>query len=371
MIELIATVVDHRHVKPDSAWAVATVEVTEARMLADDGTPAPTTEQVPAAARAGQHLAAVGDRLGLAALGEPLRLRGELEGSKFGQQLRVREQEALTVSTVAQASKWLERLKGVGRELAARLTAHFGEGLTQVLATPPAGPFEPDPHEQVKGVGPTVASWIRESYAELGKSGSLEDVQYLDGLGLTPYEVTAVIGLARAKGMKPKELLTTAPYSLTEARGFGFPRADTVARKAGTPRRAPARVEAALVHMSAECAKDGSTMVKLGELLERTAELAEVESPLVLDAFRRALAAKRVVTSQETKPDGTKGPRWVHSRDLYEAEEGIYRFLVDLEGDVAGDVSQLPLAIPTPEQVAVVGEKAGAAIARQEEGSWS
>lgn len=308
MAEVVATLLDHTRTKPDSSWAVATVEVCE--VVGD-----PCAGLSP-----GARITAVGARLGLAAPGEGLRLRGAWEASAYGHQLRVEEQEAMGVKSAAQAHRWLERLDGVGPRIAQRLAARFGDGIVEVLSTPPAE-GEPDPLLEVDGIGEAAARTIRESWAEIGASGSLEDLRYLDGLGLTRFEVNVVLDLARKRQVEPRALLAEEPYALMTARGFGFKRADVVALKAGVSRHAPARIDAGTLHVALE-ACDGDTMLPSGRLVRVASDALGVEPALVVEAVGRLVAAGRLVLTQEQD-----GPRWVHPAELVQAERSIYRLL--------------------------------------------
>jgi hypothetical protein len=254
----------------------------------------------------------------------------------------------------------------VGPKLAARLAAHFGERVVQVLAQEP-GPGEADPLLEVEGIGPTAARTIRESWGELGASGSIEDLRYLDGLGLTRFESNSVLDFARKRKLTPKELLEREPYSLTQAKGFGFVRTDTVARKAGCHPHAPARIDAATVHQTAELC-DGDTMVLLGQLVAMTAKMCGVESSHVLDAVGRLTGRGDLVMTR----DEAKGTRWVHPPELVAAERSVYRVLRAAEADEVDGAPAAPLVVPDAGQVEVVQRVADGAIRRQErEAGWA
>lgn len=354
MIELCVTVIEHRRTKPDSSWAVANVEAVEA---AGEG---------PDAVRAGARFAAVGPRLALAAPGEGLRLRGEFVQSPYGRQFEVAEQSALGVQTTAQAHRWLERLDGVGPKLAARLAGHFGERVVEVLALV-LEPGQADPLLEVEGIGASAARTIRESWGELGASGSLEDLRYLDGLGLTRFEANTVLDFARKRKTTPKALLEAEPFALVDARGFGFMRTDTVAKKAGCHPHAPARIEAAAVYQTEQLC-DGDTMVLLGQLVAMTGKLLGVDSQHVIEAVGRLTAAGRLVMTR----DEAKGTRWVHPPDLVVAERSVYRVLRAAEADELDGAPAAPLVQLDPAKADAFATVAASAAARAErEARWA
>lgn len=353
MIELCVTLIDHRRTKPDSSWAVANVEAAEAAGEGQD------------AIRAGQRLVAVGPRLGLAAPGEGLRLKGELEASPYGRQFKIEEQTALGVRNAQQAHRWLERLDGVGPKLAARLAAHFGERVVEVLAAE-LQPGDADPLLEVDGIGPTAARTIRESWGELGASGSLEDLRYLDGLGLTRFESNSVLDFARKRKLAPRALLEQEPYSLTAAKGFGFVRTDTVARKAGCHPHAPARIEAGAVYQTEQLC-DGDTMVLLGQLVAMASKLLGVESQHVVEAVGRLTASGRLVMTR----DEAKATRWVHPPDLVAAERSVFRVLRAAEVDELDGAPAAPLVQLDPAKADAFAAVVGSAALRAErEARW-
>lgn len=305
MTTVVGILLEHRAVK--DSWGVGRLELTEA---------APDIRRRPGAV-----LTVRGGRLGLAEAGEALRLTGRLTvDPRFGEQFEAEQQESLGVTSTAGAHRWLERLDGVGPVLARRLYDHFGERVLEVLQQAPPD-AHPDPLCDVEGVGQTIAKTIRESWGRLGASGSVEDLRYLDGLGLTRFETNNVLQFAKKLGRTPCDLLGKDPYSLTEVKGFGWLRTDVVARKAGTAANAPARLDTAAIYQTLELC-DGDTLVPLGRLVAETAKLTGCNEALCLDAITRMTRADRLVITQDER-----GTRWVHPPDLVMAERSIWRVL--------------------------------------------
>ncbi|HYG66347.1 MAG TPA: helix-hairpin-helix domain-containing protein, partial [Anaeromyxobacteraceae bacterium] len=287
-------------------WAVGRLELTE---------PAPAIER-----RAGAVLTVRGGRLGLAEVGEGLRLTGRLELTRFGEQFEIEGQESLGVQSNAQAHRWLERLDGVGPVIARRIYERYGEGVLELLKVPPPD-GHPDPLCEVEGLGPTAAQTIRESWGRLGASGNPEDLRYLDGLGLTRYEVNSVIAYAKTRAITPRDLLATDPYSITDVKGFGWKKTDIIARKAGAAANAPTRLDTAAIYATGELC-DGDTLVQLGRLVAETAKLTGCDEGLCLDGIARMARADRLVITQDDR-----GTRWVHPPELVMAERAIWRVL--------------------------------------------
>lgn len=306
--KLTATVQEHRTTR--ESWGVARVLVVEV-----------LEGQAPAGVSAGCEVAAVGDRMGLAAPGERLELAGNWERTKWGLQLRVVEQVSLGLHGAKDAARWLERLDGVGPVLARELRKRFGEDLPAILS----GELEGDLTE-VRGISDEKARHIRDSFAELAIAGDLESLQYLDGIKASRWEATQILTWCAKRRQKPREVLEGEPFELMAIRGLGFKRVDRLARNAGCHPEAPARLEAATLHVLDELVQQGSTMAALfagrgGGLAGATLELLGLEDKQhVAGACRRLAAAGRVVLVQDER-DRTQ----VHPADLLQAERAIYR----------------------------------------------
>lgn len=304
---IVATLQDHRHVR--GTWAVATLELAE---LEPQGAAPPGV--VP-----GAEVDAVGDRLGLAAAGERLELAGRWDQTRYGTQFRVEEQRSLGLRHPRDARRWLERLDGVGPKLANALWEQFGERLPAILS----GDEDQD-LTQVPGVGEEVARHIRESFLELKIGGDLESIQYLDSIGATRWEASQILAWCAKRRRKPQEVLEGRPYDLMEVKGLGFKRVDRLARAAGCPALAPARVEAAALHCLGEIVQQGSTMVRLASGRAHLAKLvgellATDDQELVQAGIERLAARGRVVLTW-------RGPVcWVQPAELLRAERAIYR----------------------------------------------
>lgn len=303
--------------KDDSLWGVARVEVVES----SDGL------------RPGEEITAKGDLIRAAAVGELLRLEGEVVSDpKWGRQLQVDRQESLGIQRDTDAHRWLERLDGVGPVMARRIYDAFKGRVLEVLrAAPDVGP---DPLLEVDGIGPSLARTIRESWGQIGSQGDPETLATLDALGLTRWEVNGVIAAAKKAGEAPVDFIRTNPYRLIGEKGFAFLRADNVALKAGVHREAPARLDAAVVHVVGEVCEQ-NTVAPVGRLVSAVGEAVGVREQLVVDAIYRVARAGDggLVLSKDGEVD------LVHPRSLLLDESTIYGYAT---GAAAEEVEGLP-----------------------------
>jgi hypothetical protein len=307
---LTCTLVDHGPTR--ESWGVGTVTVREC--------------DPPGASAAGDEVRVSSPQLANAIPGEDLQLEGEFENHpRYGRQFVATRQVSCGINDEREAHRWLTRLDGVGFVLARRIFEHFGGqgGVLAVLrAEPGAGG---DRLAEVSGVSERVAKLIRDSWAGIGASADPETLAYLDGLKLTRYEVNCVVDYAKRQGTTPRKLLAERPYDLTNVKGLGFRRVDSVALRAGVDRKAPARGDAAVAYMIGElCQAD--TMVSVAELTKKTCDLIANDGLSVSQAIGRVASAGGAVVTEDEK-----GRRWAHPAGLLRAERSVFRLLRDTE----------------------------------------
>jgi exodeoxyribonuclease V alpha subunit len=303
-VTVVGTLLRHRVTR--NTWGTAQLHVEEASP----------------GVNAGAELTVVGATVGAVAPGASLRVEGRLERHpRWGLQLQVERLENRGVRTGWAAANWLLRLDGVGRVLADRLVCRFpGDALLALLnSAPPAG--EHDPLLEIQGISAPKAQAIRESWATVGQTLNPEDLRYLEGdCGLTRWEAQSVLALSARRGIEPRVLLEQDPYRLTELKGWGFPRADRVALKAGMHREAPARLEAAALYALRQvCGEQGHTALSQKALIRYTAELLAVDGQRLFEAIQVLVKKGLVMVSEEA------GRRLVCDPDLYLAERQILR----------------------------------------------
>jgi exodeoxyribonuclease V alpha subunit len=174
-------------------------------------------------------------------------------------------------------------IDGVGPELAKRIVATFGEESLHVLDR------EPQRLREVRGIGKVKAERIHGSWE--AQRANRDVMLFLRGHGLGP--VLAQRVLLRF-GSDARRTLEQDPFALArEVEGAGFLTADRLARELGFPADDPRRLRAGLLHVANETLSQGSTAVKVDELLERTASTLGTTNDLLepaLEAAREDLA---------------------------------------------------------------------------------
>lgn len=248
--------------------------------------------------------------------GETIEARGRWEESaQWGRQFRATTIDVAIPQSAGGAIAWLAAtLPGLGRKRAAEVVERFGAGNVEDVWKI----IEHESHrlEEIRGITTAGAQRIHEAYSAV-KHGR-EDGVTLRSWGLGDWAIKAV---REAWGDKAVAELRRDPYQLSErVRGFGFVRADDVARKMGMPLDAPSRIRAALCHLLEQAEQDGHCFVPGGKLVAFAAKLlsahgGNVEEPVIA----RELCAIESCTPPRVIRDGTR----CYRPETHEAETDV------------------------------------------------
>ena len=217
----------------------------------------------------------------------------ELEGSwtdhpSYGRQLKVRSCIPVTPDSAEGAVRWMaSRLPDIGERRARALCEAFGDALWHVIE-----------HEhvrltEVEGITAARAEAVRTAY--LTVAGEREYMVTLRGWGLTDGQVARCVA-AWGELRSVVEHVRADPYELAAVvQGFGFLRADKVARAMGIAPDAPARIRAGIVHMLDQGASEGHCYVAGGKLRDMAARMLGVPESLIVPQIFAVVEAGRVV----------------------------------------------------------------------------
>lgn len=224
--------------------------------------------------------------------GDALEMQGSWsEHPRFGAQFKIRSTVVAPPATLDGVSKWLaSTLPGVGTVRAQALVEHFGgvEQLWAAIETTPARLSE------VKGITNELATRIHDAY--VSNRDSRDHMIALRGWGLTDAQIQRCLQEWKTLDAVVKRIKQN-PYQLCQhVHGFGFKRADEVARLAGIAHNDPQRIEAGIVHTLEEATSDGHTFI-FGGALQRIAadEILTVSRDDVAHGIVRATRSKMIV----------------------------------------------------------------------------
>lgn len=144
-------------------------------------------------------------------------------------------------------------IKGVGPRMSGRILDMFGSETTHVLEN------HPERLAEVKGIGAARAEAI--SAAWRADAGTRALTILGNSVGLTGRLMDRI---RERYGESAFDVLSRQPYRLAEEiRGIGFLTADKIARTQGLPDDAPARIEAACLHVVRRSSEDGHCLLEV------------------------------------------------------------------------------------------------------------
>jgi exodeoxyribonuclease V alpha subunit len=246
------------------------------------------------------------------AIGETLRLRGRFTVHPlYGERFRVEAFTPVVPETRDGIARYLGSglVPGVGRAMADRLVARFGERTLEVIAT------QSQKLREVPGIGSKRAQAIAE--AVRSRRSEAELLSFLHGLGLGP---AAARRFLKRFGHDAAREVRDNPYLAAErVKGIGFRTADRIAQSLGIGRDDPRRAAGAVLHLLAKGADDGHVYATLADL-ERGAQKLEVPTELLAAAVDELVLEGLMVDD-----DGR-----LYAPPLFEAEVSTARRLAAL-----------------------------------------
>ncbi|MEE9392177.1 MAG: ATP-dependent RecD-like DNA helicase [Planctomycetota bacterium] len=224
---------------------------------------------------------------------DELRLHGIFEEHpKFGSRFKAQSALRLTPQTLIGIEKYLAgpRVEGIGPELARRLVKAFGDKTLEVLDD------EPVRLTEVEGIGKRRADTIATTWRSERERREL--LIFLQGHGLGP---ALALRAADALGDDGLGRVQHNPYLLAEkVSGVGFRLADRVARAQGTAADAPSRLNAGLSHALDEALVQGHICLPGPVLLERAADLLEVDQAPLRQQLKELVATRKIVIARDS-----------------------------------------------------------------------
>lgn len=278
----------------DSLWAVVTVEL--------DGSQLGNMQMI----------TAVGD-LSWVRPGERVELKGRRAYHQtFGEQFKVQEAHTQLPYTDEGIRLYLTKggAKGIGDKMARRIVDLFGPETFDVIAE------QPERLTEVEGIGKKRAQELTRTW----KAESLERhiKVTLFGWGVSPAYVPR---LQRAYGDQAPEIIKHNPYRLAhEVHGFGFKKADAIAKHLGIRGDDPRRVQAGVLYVLAEAQKNGHLYLPLEDLLEKASDYLQVGRGQIEAGVEALHHRKELIHEPVPADDQQDGHLAVYSARAWEAE---------------------------------------------------
>jgi exodeoxyribonuclease V alpha subunit len=247
--------------------------------------------------------------LGSVSPGEVLRVRGRFDTHpQHGVRFRVASFTPVLPTTAAGVARYLGSglIPGIGKEIAERLVAQFGDRALDVIAT------QSGKLREVPGIGKRRAKAIAKVVRE--RRDETELMSYLHSLGLGPALARRIRG---HYGERAVQVLREDPYLVAEqVEGIGFRTADAIGRASGLADDDPRRAAGAVLHVLALQAEQGHTYVTREQLV-RVALSLSVPAERVEEAIETLSGRELVVREGEA----------VYASALHRAERNVAKHL--------------------------------------------
>lgn len=219
--------------------------------------------------------------------GETLELQGEWTSHKtHGAQFKVHQFRSTLPATVYGLRKYLGSglVPGIGKVYANKIVDVFGMDTLRVIEEESARLRE------VPGIGKKRAKEIKDAWDS--QRAQREVMMFLQTYGVT---VGQCLRLVKQYGNEAIDILRNEPYrAAREIDGIGFRTADKIAINLGFANDSPQRLQAGVLFALRELEDDGHTAYPFAQLVDRTAELLEVQTDSVHAAVAALLKGKQL-----------------------------------------------------------------------------
>ncbi len=202
--------------------------------------------------------------------GDYVELNGQItEHPNYGPQFKFTTYKVVPPTDSISVERYLASgaIKGVGPALAIRIVKKFGEDTFRIMEE------EPERLAEIKGISERKAREIAVQMAE--KKDIRDAMLFLQEYGIGN---SLAIRIYEKYGIAMYTILKENPYRLAEdVKGVGFKTADDIAMKMGMERNSLERMEGGLLYCLQVAGTEGHTYLPKEELLDKTAELLEVD----------------------------------------------------------------------------------------------
>jgi len=254
-------------------------------------------------------LTVVGE-IGLVEPGEELELTGSfVNHPRFGMQFRAESCLRALPSSVINIERYLASgvIRGIGKALARKIVAEFGEFTLQVIEK------EPEKLCRIKGISPQKCEEIAEAAQQIFGLRSL--------MGrLQAYGISASVAMQayRRWGNAAWEVIQDNPFRLCSAGiGLEFKMAERIAADMQIPANSPKRLLAGFRWLFQCAALEGHTCLPFGEFRKIAVQALNINEPDFSAAYQDALDDNVLYAYQ-----GSDG-EYVYPDDYFEAEDYI------------------------------------------------
>lgn len=232
--------------------------------------------------------------------------------AKYGRQFSVEKFEETLPATVYGIEKYLGSglVKGVGPKFAKRIVQKFGKDTLDVIEE------HPDSLLEVEGIGKIRVERIRKSWQEQKEIKNI--MLFLQSHEVSTAHATKIF---KTYGSDSIRIVQDNPYRLADdIWGIGFKTADQIAEKLGIGKEKFVRLRSGILYALNKLSEDGHCYAVREQLIEKAAELLEVDAPELEVTLDEMLRTEDVIQDEEA----------IYLPPFYFSETGCARRLLRL-----------------------------------------
>lgn len=214
--------------------------------------------------------------------GREYKLKGDFTyHQKYGEQFSFTEIEEVLPTEVDGIIAYLSsgNIPFIGTKTAEKIVDRFKEDTLKIIDENPKRLLE------IEGIGPKKMEKIKEAFREQSELRSL--FIYLSKFDISQKEATKIY---RVYGQGAVEIVRTNPYKLGEdIRGFGFKRADELARVVGIREDSDLRINSAIKYVLKLATYEGHTYLPEKELIREAQKFLNCDEARVEESLSRLM----------------------------------------------------------------------------------
>ena len=233
---------------------------------------------------------------------------------EHGPQFRADELKTSHPASLDGIEKYLASgaIRSIGPQLANRIVGMYKQQTLEVFDK------HPDMLLHVRGIGQKRLKRIKTSWHE--QQAVREIMLFLQEHGIG--SAGRATRIYRTYGEQAISTIKANPYQLADdVRGIGFKTADQVAGRLGIQHNAPERIRAGVRFTLEQLTREGHCGYPEAGVVEKTAELLEVDRQAVEQAIQHELAERRLVREEQEQD------AWLFLPALHASEIGVAQSL--------------------------------------------
>ena len=231
---------------------------------------------------------------------------------KYGNQFVFESFEEVFPTKAEDIAKYLSSglIKGIGPDLAKKITDAFGDNTINVIDN------DPDMLLEVRGIGPKKLAQIKENWAKYRK---LQNIMTF----LKAHDISTSLAMKiyNEYGDESINVMKDNPYRLTEIEGVGFITADGAARKMGFTLEDKRRLWSGIIYSFKNFEHEGHCFVYKPALIEAASTILEVSPSLVESVLYEMMDAEQIIRDEDNA---------LYRPAMYHMEKKVARKLRDL-----------------------------------------